>query len=55
MMNTTDMDFLRDEHDWYGFRAWQTRLIRENIKRVGLCECPYVCIRGQSSIYDKCT
>jgi len=53
--NTTDMDFSRDEHDWYGFRMWQTRLIRirENIKRVGLRECPYVCIRGQSSIYDN--
>jgi len=24
--NTTDMDFSRDEHDWYGFRTWQTRL-----------------------------
>jgi len=36
MMNTTDMDFTR-----------------ENIKRVGLRECPYVCIRGQSSIYDN--
>jgi len=49
----TDMDFSRDEHDWYGFHTWQTRLIRGNIERVGLRECPYVSIRGQSSIYDK--
>ena len=38
---------------WYGFRTWQTQLIRENINRVALCACPYVCIMGQSSIYDK--
>ena len=51
--NTTDMDFSRDEHNWYGFLMWWTRLIRENIKRVPLRARPYVCIRGQSSIYNN--
>ena len=46
------LDFSHDEHNWYRFRTWQTRLIWENITRVATHAFPIVCIIGQSSIYD---
>ena len=39
MTNTTDTDFSRDK--------------QQNIKRVASHALPYVCVGGQSSIYDK--
>ena len=43
VMNTTDTDFARDKHDWY----WKISYVLPPTRS------PYVCIIGQSSIYDN--